>query len=61
MAVAQDGIRDGTFREVPHLKATLLLMIGGLNFAAEWYSRARSRTARSGSPTRSATPCCTGC
>ena len=41
MAIAQDGIRDGTFREVPHLKATLLLMIGGLNFAAEWYSSSK--------------------
>lgn len=42
VAILQDGIRDGLFRPVPHLKATLLTMIGGLTFAAEWYSSAKS-------------------
>lgn len=40
--IAQDGIRDGVFRKVPHIKATLLTLIGGLTFAAEWYSSSKS-------------------
>ncbi|MGQ0626259.1 MAG: TetR/AcrR family transcriptional regulator [Sporichthyaceae bacterium] len=44
LTIAQDGIRDGEIRPVPHLKATLLSMIGGLNFAAEWYSPSKSDT-----------------
>ncbi len=42
LTVAQDGIRSGVLRPVPHLKATLLGIIGGLNFAAEWYSPTKS-------------------
>lgn len=42
--VAQQGIRDGALRPVPHLKAALLSIIGGLNFAAEWYSPNKSET-----------------
>ncbi|MGQ0631292.1 MAG: TetR/AcrR family transcriptional regulator [Sporichthyaceae bacterium] len=44
LTVAQDGIRDGEIRPVPHLKATLLSMIGGLTFASEWYSPSKSDT-----------------
>ncbi len=40
--IAEEGIRDGVLRPVPHLKATLLSIIGGLNFAAEWYSPSKS-------------------
>lgn len=42
LGIVQDGIRDGAIRPVPHLKATVLSMIGGLNFAAEWYSPSKS-------------------
>lgn len=44
LSVAQEGISSGTLRPVPHLKATLLGIIGGLNFAAEWYSPTKSDT-----------------
>jgi AcrR family transcriptional regulator len=43
-SVAQQGIRDGELRQVPHLKASLLSIIGGLNFAAEWYSPDKPET-----------------
>ena len=44
LSIAQEGISSGTLRPVPHLKATLLGIIGGLNFAAEWYSPTKSDT-----------------
>jgi AcrR family transcriptional regulator len=43
-SVAQQGIKDGELRQVPHLKASLLSIIGGLNFAAEWYSPDKPET-----------------
>ncbi|WP_019874045.1 TetR/AcrR family transcriptional regulator [Sporichthya polymorpha] len=42
LEIAQEGIASGALRPVPHLKATLLGVIGGLTFAAEWYSPAKS-------------------
>jgi AcrR family transcriptional regulator len=42
MQIVQDGISDGTFRQLPHLKAALLTMIGGLSTATDWYSPAKS-------------------
>jgi AcrR family transcriptional regulator len=42
LTVAQDGIAAGVLRPVPHLRATLLGIIGGLSFAAEWYSPTKS-------------------
>ncbi|WP_019874069.1 TetR/AcrR family transcriptional regulator [Sporichthya polymorpha] len=44
LGVAQQGIKDGVLRPVPHLKAALLSIIGGLNFAAEWYNPAKPET-----------------
>jgi len=44
LKVAQQGIKDGELRQVPHLKASLLSVIGGLNFAAEWYSPEKPET-----------------
>jgi AcrR family transcriptional regulator len=44
LKVAQQGIKDGELRQVPHLKASLLSVIGGLNFAAEWYSPDKPET-----------------
>jgi len=41
LEIAQDGIRQGVFRKVPHLKATLLTLIGALNFTPEWYSSSK--------------------
>lgn len=42
--VAQEGVRSGVLRQVPHMKAALLGIIGGLNFAAEWYDPSKSDT-----------------
>jgi AcrR family transcriptional regulator len=44
LTVAQQGIKEGVLRPVPHLKAALLSIIGGLNFAAEWYSPEKPET-----------------
>lgn len=41
---AQEGIRAGVIRPVPHLKATLLGVIGGLSVAADWYDPAKPET-----------------
>ena len=35
--IVEDGIAAGTFRAVPHLRATMLTLIGGLSTATEWY------------------------
>lgn len=44
VSVAQQGIDEGVLRPVPHLRATLLSLIGSLNFAIEWYSADKADT-----------------
>jgi AcrR family transcriptional regulator len=44
VTVAHEGVDAGILRPVPHLKTALLTVIGGLNFAAEWYSPQKSET-----------------
>ncbi|HEY2834077.1 MAG TPA: TetR/AcrR family transcriptional regulator [Sporichthyaceae bacterium] len=46
-SVTAQGIKNGELRPLPHLKASLLSVIGGLNFAAEWYSPDKPETPES--------------
>jgi AcrR family transcriptional regulator len=43
--ILQDGIKEGTFRPVPHRKVVVLSIIGALNSATEWYSPTGTSTA----------------
>jgi len=45
MKILQDGIKDGTFRSVPHPKLAILSLIGSLNSATEWFSPGGRRSA----------------
>ena len=42
LQIARDGIAEGVLRPVPHLKAALLTMIGGLSTATDWYSPSKA-------------------
>ena len=36
--IVRDGIQSGLFRPVPHLRVTVLGIIGALNMATDWFS-----------------------
>ena len=44
LRIATEGVAEGLFVSVPHLKARLLTMIGGLSTATDWYSPSKSET-----------------
>ena len=44
LKIAKDGVAEGVFRPLPHIKAALLTMIGGLSIATDWYSPSKSES-----------------